>query len=364
MLIVVISNMSEIFLVSDLALETLLGYIITMFPVRKSALLIMTLVTFLTPLQANAVDTCEIIEAAINYRYATHEPSICAEAAYSEQIFCLRKSNDRYFLSTDRFEFSPPDINLEVPKLKPTIKLHADTKEQIHKARREVSKSRTTLDARKKSEKAETDGDDISLLLASFASSDMIGGYYDREIKRWSKIKGPTHPKVIELEEKYASHKRERKIADSKTTEQLKAEVEYVDRSNFDLLNSEYSKYLHIDPKITQVLGQWQNMLWQAPLDCAGKIKPKNPMLVERGEDLIVVQSGKIFKPYYNWHPQTFYAQRLALTPDRSHAIIQFSSHGGGSSYSLLMPLPMYLLEYLEGEWRVIASNYPVPTFY
>jgi len=88
-------------------------------------------------------------------------------------------------------------------------------------------------------------------------------------------------------------------------------------------------------------------------------------MVVKRGEERIVVQSGKAFKPYLiNRHPQTFYAQRLALTPDGSHAIIQFSSHGGGSSYSLLMPLPMYLLEYLEGEWRVIASNYPVPTFY
>lgn len=332
--------------------------------VRKIALLMLTVVAFLLPLQAGAYETCEIIEAAINYRYDTHERGICAEDEISEQKYCLRKSNDRYFLSTDRFEFSPPDINLEVPKLKPTIKLHADTKEQIHKARREVSKSRTTLDARKKTEKAETDGDDISLLLASFANSDMIGSYYDREIKRWSKIKGPTHPKVIELEEKYASHKRERKIADSKTTEQLKAEVEYVDQSNFDLLNSEYSKHLHIDPKITQVLGQWQNMLWQAPLDCAGKIKPKNPMLVKRGEDLIVVQSGKIFKPYYNWHPQTFYAWRLALTPDKNYAIIQFSSHGGGSSYTIGRSLPMYLLEYSEDEWRVIASNFPVPTFY
>lgn len=320
--------------------------------------------TFLTPQQASAVETCEIIEAAINYRYATHEPSICADDAYSDQVFCLRKNNDRYFLSTDRFEFAQSNENLEAPKLKPTIKLDTYTKEQIYKARQEVSKSRITLDARKKTEKAETEGNDISLLLASFASSDMIGSYYNREIERWSKIKGPTHPKVIELEEKYASHKRERKIANSKTTEQLKAEVEYVDRSNFDLLNSEYSKHSHIDPKITQVLGQWQNMLWQAPLDCAGKIKPKNPMLVKRGEDLIVVQTGKTFKPYYNWHPQTFYARRLALTPDKNHAIIQFSSHGGGSSYIIGRSLPMYLLEYSEDEWRVIASNFPAPTFY
>ena len=320
--------------------------------------------TFLTPLQVNAVETCEIIETAINYRYATHEPSICADDTYSEQVFCLRKNNDRYFLSTDRFEFAQSNENLEAPKLKPTIKLDTDTKEQIYKARREVSKSRTVLDARKKTEKAETDRDDISMLLARFANSDMIGSYYNREIERWSKIKGPTHPKVIELEEKYASHKRERKIAVSMTTEQLKAKIESVDRSNFDLLSSEYSKHLHIDPQITEVLDQWQNMLWQAPLDCAGKINPKNPMLVKKGEDLIVVQTGKTFKPYFNWHPQTFYAQRLALTPDKSHAIIQFSSHGGGSSYGLIMPLPMYLLERIDGDWRVIASNYPMPTFY
>lgn len=335
-----------------------------MLTTRKIAFSISMALTFLTPLQANAVETCEIIEAAINYRYATHETGICADDVNSEQIYCLRKKNDTYFLSTDRFDFIPSDENLEAPRLQPTIKLKTDTKEQINKARRESSMSRTVLAGRKKTENAETEGDDISLLLARFANSDMIGSYYEREIKRWSKAKGPTHPKVIELEGKYASHKRERKIAASKTTEQLKAEIEYVDRSNFNLLSSEYSKHLHIDTKITQVLGQWQNMSWQAPLDCTDKVKPKNPMLVKRGEGLIVVQSGKTFKPYYNWHPQTFYAQRLALTPDRSHAIIQFSSHGGGSSYSLGMPLPMYLLESIEGEWRVIASNHAVPTFY
>lgn len=335
-----------------------------MFISRKSALLILTVLSFSNPLQANAVETCDIIEAAINYRYATHEPSICAEDVNSEQKFCIRKKNDSSFLSTDHFKLVPSGENLETPRLKPTVKLNADTKEKINKARREVSMSRTVLNGRKKTEKAETDGDDISMLLASFANSDMIGSYYEREIKRWSKIKEPTHPKVIELEKKYGLHKKEREIAVSKTTEQLKAEIEYVDRSNFDLLSLEYSKHLHIDITITHILGEWQNMLWQEPLDCTDEIRPKNPMLVKRGEDHIIVQTGKTFRPYYNWHPQTFDAKRLALTPDRNHAVIQFWSHSGGSSYSLGMPLPMYLLEYFEGEWLVIASNYSMPTFY
>lgn len=332
---------------------------------EKCALLVSTMVVFFTSIPANAVETCEVIETAINYRYATHQRGICAEDVNFEQVYCIRRKVDGFFQSTDRLDLIPSGENIEAPKLKPTIKLNANTKEQINKARREVSMSRIVLDARKKTEKAETDGDGISLLLASFANSDMVGGYYEKEIKRWSKTKGPTHPRVTELEENYASHKRKREIAISKTTEQLKAEVEYVDRKNYDLLNSEYSKHLNIDTKINKILGQWKNMVWQAPLDCTDKIKPINPMVVKRGEDLIVVQNGKIFKPHLiNWHPRTFFVRRVALTSDNSHAIIQFFSHGGGSSYNLVGAPSMYLLEKLEGEWRVIASNYQVPTFY
>ena len=335
-----------------------------MLMIRKMALLIVTVGASFHAMQADAFEACEIVEAAINYRYATHESGICSEDVNSEQKYCLRKKNDGYFLSSDRLEFAPFDKTLEIPKLKPTIKLDADTKEQINKVRREVSMSRIILKGRIATEKAESDGDDTSMLLASFANSDMISSYYERAIKRWSKTKGPAHPKVIELEENYASHKKEREIAVSKTTEQLKAEVEYVDRSIFDLLSFEYSKHFHIEYKINQISGQWQGMLWQASLDCTDKIKPNNPMLVKKGEGLIVVQNGELFYSSFNRHLQSFYARRLAFTPDMNHAIIQFYSHGGGSSYNLIKPLPAYLLEYSRGEWRVIASNYEVPTFY
>ena len=87
-------------------------------------------------------------------------------------------------------------------------------------------------------------------------------------------------------------------------------------------------------------------------------------MFVKSGEDHIIVQTGKKIPSYLLQHPPTFFLRGLALTADSKHAIIQFYSHGGGSSYSLGRPLPMYLLEDVKGEWQVIAAHYAVPTFY
>ena len=331
---------------------------------KKNTLLILMVAAVLTPLKANALEPCDIIEAAINYRYTTHERGICAEDKYLKETYCLRRKNGRSFLSTERYDLLSSGEDIKAPRLYPTLKLDARVKETIKKDRRDISISRSVLDGRKKTEAANTKDDSIATLVATFANTDVIGHHYETKIKRGSKLKGPTHPDVIELKKKYALHKNAREIAVSKTTEQLRAEVDFVDRSHFDLLSSEYSKHVHVNDKITQVLTDWKNLSWQSALDCTDKIRPKNPMFVKSGEDHIIVQTGKKIPSYLLQHPPTFFLRGLALTADSKHAIIQFYSHGGGSSYSLGRPLPMYLLEDVKGEWQVIAAHYAVPTFY
>ena len=237
-----------------------------------SALFVLTVAAILAPLNANAVEVCKIIESAIDYRYATHERDICAEDAYLQQKFCLRRENKGSFLSTDKIDLIPSGENVEAPRLKTTINLDGRVKENIKNARREVSLSRSVLNKREKAEAAKTDGGEVSKLLSMFANSDMISLHYERSIKRVSRTKGPIHPQVIELQKNYEVYKKDRERAVSKTTAQLKVEVNDVDRNHFELLKSEYAKHLHIDGKITQVLDDWENLSWQAPLDCTDKI--------------------------------------------------------------------------------------------
>lgn len=178
------------------------------------------------------------------------------------------------------------------------------------------------------------------------------------------KKNGPSDPKVIDLEQKYASHLERREEALSKTTTELEAEVSYVDQINFDLLLKQLNKDSGLEGEIWEAKRNWDSLDWLGSIDCTNKVSPRNAMLVKRDEEYIVVQTGKVFKPYYNWHPKSFSARSVAIDTSGEYAFIKVSGHGGGSSYVLGTTPPTYLLKKASDGWIVLASSGVDPVFY
>ena len=113
------------------------------------------LATFSLPISANATPdemACDIIEAAINYRFEQDGGrGVCGTDSVTNKRLCLRKPSDRFFVSGDTFKLKKP-IEASAPKLVPAIKLPDSVKKQVESKSREVSMSRLILESRKKVE--------------------------------------------------------------------------------------------------------------------------------------------------------------------------------------------------------------------
>ena len=317
------------------------------------------------PISANATPNemaCDIIEAAINYRFE-HDGGrgVCGTDSVTNKQLCLRKPSDRFFVSTDTFMLEKP-LESSSPEFVPAIKLSDSVKKQVDTKSREVSMSRSILESRKKVEQAKSENKSYSKFLVGMAESDLVGGYYERQIKLRTKKNGPSDPKVIDLEQKYASHLERREEALSKTTTELEAEVSYVDQINFDLLLKQLNKDSGLEGEIWEAKRNWDSLDWLGSIDCTNKVSPRNAMLVKRDEEYIVVQTGKVFKP--NWHPKSFWARSVAIDTSGEYAFIKVSGHGGGSSYVLGTTPPTYLLKKASDGWIVLASSGVDPVFY
>lgn len=325
------------------------------------------LAAFFLPISANATPdemACDIIEAAINYRFEQDGGrGVCGTDSVTNKRLCLRKPSDRFFVSTDTFKLEKP-LESSSPEFVPAIKLPDSVKKQVESKSREVSMSRIILVGRKKVEQAKSENKSYSKFLVGMAESDLTGDYYERQIKLWTKKNGPSDPKVIDLEQKYASHLERREEALSKTTSELEAEVSYVDQINFDLLLKQLNKDSGLEAEVWEAKRNWDSLNWLGSIDCTNKVRPRNAMLVKRDEEYIVVQTDKVFKPYYNWHPKSFSARSVAIDTSGEYAFIKVSGHGGGSSYSLGTTPPTYLLKKASDGWVVLASSGIDPVFY
>lgn len=142
------------------------------------------------PISANATPNemaCDIIEAAINYRFE-HDGGrgVCGTDSVTNKQLCLRKPSDRFFVSTDTFKLEKP-LESSSPEFVPAIKLSDSVKKQVDTKSREVSMSRSILESRKKVEQAKSENKSYSKFLVGMAESDLAGGYYERQIKLWTK---------------------------------------------------------------------------------------------------------------------------------------------------------------------------------
>jgi len=324
---------------------------------------------------------CGIINAGIEFRFAQEEAAdMCGIDEGTGDELCLKKPSQSFIVMDEELRLRSSHTYREPLTLSGAVKLTMLEKDEFKGLYNaiatqnlilESTKFQSTLNTLLGAATYETDNTKMgNPEVGGKQRHDVVLAYLKREKSRYSRTRGPTAPKVLELEEQIKARKKVWADTAVKSDADLKVEVTLGHQKMFDFLAAKAKPNTEIDHQVFLAKRAFETGNWYAPdrpIDCSGKISPHKDMYFMRNTDLVNSATGKVFpksRQSYHWHPKTFNPIGVMVFGGGAYALLAENGMDGSHIIGLGGRPRVTLLRRVDLNWQVIATSSESLVFY
>jgi len=323
---------------------------------------------------------CEVISVAFDFHLASGERGFpCGTDSVTGETVCLRRAIKDTILFPEKIRLSYiPSVDVDL-KLVPVGKFSNATLSQYKSIYQATAFEASVYSAMESRDKwndvfSKYDPSDVSTRLKT--PTDYKAIQMERRLKFLLNRPESTDAEIETLEADLKAHKGRWNTTLARPREALEQEIAATKQTLFDMAKSqlEDNKYWRPDggdhttsAPVSMKPEVNRPGLRPSELSCGSAITPRSHVYIMSEHGLMSSESGEPLPKSlrsYHWHPRSFIPVQILFSPDKTKALLFESGHDGQHIIRLGRPPQGYLLELLNGEWKVMAATGDGPIIY